>query len=359
MTQWSPGGISSRGQYLDEFENQLAAFTGARYAISVCNGTAALHLALKGLGIGAGDEVIVPDLTFAASASAVIHAGAEPVLVGVTADKWILDPESVEAALSPKTKAIMPVHLFGLPADMTVVNEIARANDLFVVEDAAEALGASWKGMSVGALGTAGCFSFYANKTVTTGEGGAIVTNDPILAQNYRILRDHGMSPERRYWHETPGFNFRLTNLQAAVGVAQMEKIEQILERKRLIFERYVRAFKDRSNLKIQAMWPHSKSGMWAFCLDLGGHRDSVAKALVRQGIETRNCFTALHQMPAFSDFRTVGDLSVGMNLGSNGLILPSGATLGAEDQDSVVETVLHTVNMIQEGTPMSCDEVG
>lgn len=342
------GWISSRGRFVEEFERQLEKFTGARCAISVCNGTAALTLAMKGLGIGSGDEVIVPDLTFAASASAVTHTGAEPVLTSVSNKCWTLDPDAVSAAISPRTKAIMPVHLFGLSADMTAINEIARKHELWVIEDAAEALGASWNGKPVGGIGTAGCFSFYANKTITTGEGGAIVTNDPDLARKYRILRDHGMSPERRYWHEVPGFNYRLTNLQAAVGVAQMKKIDVILEKKKRIFEAYVRAFRGQKNLRSQSILSRANNGMWAFCLAIAKGREVVENFLLKQNIETRHCFTALHQMPAFSKFRNVGDVSIGRELGNIGLMLPSGSTLTIEDQSRVIDGVLYAAESIE-----------
>lgn len=224
------GWISSQGGYLRKFEAALAEFLGVEHALAVSNGTVALHLALVTLGIGPGDEVIVPDLTFAASASAVIHAGATPVLVDVESTSWTLDLDKAASAIGPRTRAIMPVHLYGQPADMDGVKALADRHGLLVIEDAAEALGSTWKGRRVGTFGDASTFSFFANKIVTTGEGGMAVFADPAKAERARRLRDHGMNPEKRYWHDEIGFNYRMTNMQAAIGVAQMERIESFIK---------------------------------------------------------------------------------------------------------------------------------
>src|SRR6266496_1099800 len=222
------GWISSSGVYVDRFESSFAALCGVRHAVAVANGTVALHLALRAAGIGAGDEVIVPSLTFAATAAAVVHAGAAPVFVESTAHYWCMDPVAVEAALGPRTRAIIPVHLYGHPADMDALHEIARSRHLVVIEDAAEAHGARCRGRVVGSIGDLGCFSFYGNKIMTTGEGGMVTTNDSALATHMRFLKNHAMEPQRRYWHSEVGFNYRMTNLQAAVGCAQVERFQEL-----------------------------------------------------------------------------------------------------------------------------------
>jgi perosamine synthetase len=205
----------------------------------VANGTVALHLALHALGIGPGDEVIVPALSFVASANAVRYTGATPIFADVCPDDWCIDPSSVAALITPRTKAIMPVHLYGHPAAMDELQVLAERHNLLLVEDAAEAHGAAVHGVRTGAMGVIGSFSFYANKIITTGEGGMLTTGDGALAARCRMLRDHAMPPEKRYWHDEVGFNYRMTNLQAAVGVAQMERIEHFIARKREIAQQY------------------------------------------------------------------------------------------------------------------------
>src|SRR5262245_46655923 len=196
------GWVSSIGKYIDEFEAKFAAYCGTRYALAVSNGTTGLHLALAALGLGPGDEVIIPDLTFVATANAVAYTGATPVLADVDADTLCIDPDSVKSLISARTKAIIPVHLYGHPADMDVLTEIANANDIALIEDAAEAHGAEYKGRRVGGLSKCGVFSFYGNKVITTGEGGMLTTNDRDFYTIARRLRDHAMSPQRRYFHE-------------------------------------------------------------------------------------------------------------------------------------------------------------
>ena len=211
------GWVSSIGPYLERFEQAFAEYVGVTRAVAVSNGTVGLHLALYALGIGAGDEVIVPDLTFVATAHAVIQTGATPVFVDVEPDTWCMDPAAVREAITPRTRAVIPVHLYGHAADMSAINMLAEEYGLLVVEDAAEAHGAEISGQRVGGLGQVGVFSFYGNKIMTTGEGGMLTTNDSILADRLRYLKDHGMSPAERYYHTELAFNYRMTNLQAAV----------------------------------------------------------------------------------------------------------------------------------------------
>ncbi|MEM4522680.1 MAG: DegT/DnrJ/EryC1/StrS aminotransferase family protein, partial [Nitrososphaeria archaeon] len=233
------GWVSSKGRFIDEFESSFAKYVGVKYGIATSNGTAALHLALAGLNIGSDDEVIVPDLTFAATINAVLYTRAKPVIVDINPEYWCIDPTKLEKAITSKTKAIILVHLYGHPCDMEPIMEIAEQHNLYVIEDVAEAHGAEYKGRKVGSFGHISCFSFYGNKVITTGEGGMCLTNDREIAERIKILRDHGMSPEKRYWHDVIGFNYRMTNLQAALGLAQLGKIERFIEKKREIAKKY------------------------------------------------------------------------------------------------------------------------
>ncbi|KKM16310.1 hypothetical protein LCGC14_1687160, partial [marine sediment metagenome] len=219
------GWISSKGKFITEFENGFARYCGVKFGVTTSNGTAALHLALKALGIKEGDEIIIPDLTFVATASTVKYCNAKPVLVDIHPNYWCIHPEKIEEMITSKTKAIIPVHLYGNSCDMDPIMHIAREHDLYVIEDAAEAHGGKYKGKMLGSFGDISCFSFYANKTITTGEGGMCLTNDKDLAEKMINLRDHGMNKEKRYWHDIIGYNYRMTNLQAAVGVAQLAKL--------------------------------------------------------------------------------------------------------------------------------------
>ncbi|NQU99168.1 MAG: DegT/DnrJ/EryC1/StrS aminotransferase family protein, partial [Parcubacteria group bacterium] len=218
--------ISSKGKFITEFEENFAEYCGVKYGIATANGTVALHLALKALKISKGDEVIVPDLTFIATANVVTYCNAKPIFIDSNPDYWCIDPEKIEEKITTKTKAIIPVHLYGHPCDMDAITKIAKKYGLYVIEDAAEAHGAGYKGKKVGSFGDISCFSFYGNKIITTGEGGMCLTNNQKLAERMKILRDHGMSPDKRYWYDVIGFNYRMTNIQAAIGVAQLKKID-------------------------------------------------------------------------------------------------------------------------------------
>ena len=225
--------VSSSGKYIDKFEDKFSSYSDCSYGVTVSNGTVALHLAMVVLGIGEGDEVIIPDLTFAATINTVLHANATPVIVDVEESSWCIDPVEIEKAITSKTKAIIPVHLYGQSCDMGVIMDIAKRHNLKVVEDCAEAHGAMYDGRKVGSFGDIGCFSFYGNKVITTGEGGMCVTNNQELDEKMRALRDHGMSKTKRYWHDVIGYNYRLTNIQAAIGLAQLERIEDIHQNRR------------------------------------------------------------------------------------------------------------------------------
>ena len=224
--------ISSRGKYVPLFEDKLAEYTGARHAVSVCNGTVAIHLALLALGIGPGDEVIVPTLTYIASVNPIVIVGAKPVFVDSCRDSWQADPEDIRRKITPQTRAIIVVHLYGHPAKMDEIMRIAKEHDLFVIEDCAEAFASRYQGQHVGTFGDIGTFSFYANKTITTGEGGMVITNDGTLHDRMLRLKGQGLAKYRTYWHDIIGFNYRMTNICAAIGVAQLEQADSIVEKK-------------------------------------------------------------------------------------------------------------------------------
>jgi perosamine synthetase len=318
------GWVSSIGKYIDEFEAGFARYCGAEYALTASNGTTGLHLALAALGIGPGDEVIVPDLTFVASANAVAYTGATPVLADIDPDTLCLDPASVKSLLSPRTKAIMPVHLYGHPADMDALNEIASANGLAIVEDAAEAHGAEYRGRRVGGLGRCAVFSFYGNKVITTGEGGMLTTNDRELYLRARRLRDHAMHPERRYFHEERGFNYRITNLQAALGVAQLERIDDFLSRRTEIMDWYRSEIPTTDHVRLNRVKNWAKSAFWMVCLEVDWfdepRRDAFMKALKTRGIDSRPYFCTLSSMPMYRQ----AALPVAAKKAQVGLNLPS-----------------------------------
>jgi perosamine synthetase len=225
----SSGWISSSGHYVVSFEEKFAKFVGAKFATTTSNGTTALHLALLALGIGPGDEVIVPDLTFAATINAVLHCGATPIIVDIDKQSWCISVDCIKKVISEKTKCIIVVHLCGQVADMDAIMSLSKQNDLYVIEDCAEAHGAKFKENTVGSIGDIGCFSFFANKIITTGEGGMCVTQNNELYDKMRLIKNHGMSEEKKYWHTVIGYNYRMTNLQAAIGLAQLESINDYL----------------------------------------------------------------------------------------------------------------------------------
>jgi perosamine synthetase len=343
------GWISSAGPFVKRFEQMCAAFAGTRHAVSTSSGTTALHLALLALGIGPGDEVIVPTLTFVASANTVRYTGATPVLVDSERSTWTLDPAAVEAAITPRTKAIMVVHLYGHPADMDPILALARRHELAVIEDAAEAHGAEYRGKRVGGIGDIGVFSFYGNKIVTTGEGGMVMTNRDDLAASVQLLRDHGMSPERRYWHEVLGYNYRLTNLQAAVGVAQMEKIEDIIASKRSIARAYAQGLRDVPGVELppEAPWAGNVFWLYSILLDpprFGCTRDVFMEEMRDRGIDTRPLFPPVHTQPIYA---TGQSLPVAEDLAARGVSLPS----------SLEERVQHVISALRDVQRLSSRE--
>ncbi|GMV18733.1 MAG: perosamine synthetase [Polyangiaceae bacterium] len=342
------GWVSSIGPYLDRFERGFAEFCGVAHAVAVSNGTVALQLALRALGIGPGDEVLIPDLTFAATAHAVLDVGAVPVLVDVDPVTWCMDPRAVERALTARTRAIMPVHLYGHPADMDAIMAIAAPRKLLVIEDAAEAHGARIGSQRVGSFGVASAFSFYGNKLMTTGEGGALVTNDEALASRFRFLKDHGMSKERRYYHSELAFNYRMTNLQAALGVAQLEQVESFIQKKRLLMRWYREALDGVPGLTLNAEKPGTTNVYWMVSAVLGAElvasRDAVCSQLREVGVDTRPFFVPMGELPHLKGFRRCGATGdacpVAAKLSARGLNLPSGVSLTREDVDYVASAL-------------------
>lgn len=332
------GWVSSIGPYVDRFEAGFAEYVGVRHAVAVANGTVALHLTLHALGIGPGDEVILPDLTFAATAHAVLQTGATPVLADVEPSSWCLDPAAVRRAIGPRTRAILPVHLYGQAADLTALDALAHDAGAFLVEDAAEAHGATWAGRMVGSFGRASAFSFYGNKIITTGEGGMITTDDGDLAERMRFLKDHGMSKERRYFHTELAFNYRMTNLQAALGVAQLERIETFIAKKRLVQAWYREALDGVPGLALNPEVPASRNVCWmtSVLLPPEDRREEVARLLREQGVDSRPFFVPMSALPHLAGLRAVGaggeaSCPVAAELARRGLNLPSGCALSWE----------------------------
>jgi perosamine synthetase len=334
------GWVSSIGEYVTAFEDELASRCGVAHAIATSNGTTALHLALAVAGIGPEDEVIVPSLTFVATAAAVRYLGASPVFAESDAAHWCLDPTDVASRVTPRTRALVAVDLYGHPADMDALAEIATEHDLVVVEDAAEALGAVYRQRLAGGLGTLGVLSFYGNKLITTGEGGAVLTDDAALAERARLLRDHAMDPHRRYWHGEIGFNYRITNMQAALGVAQLERLDEFLAKKREIAAVYRAGLHDVPGVTLQEEAEWATSSWWMTTLRIepnGVGRDELAARLRADGVDSRPAFVPLHLLP---HLRQDGALPVAEAVGSEGLSLPSSTSLTASELEWVIGSV-------------------
>lgn len=339
--------ISSTGPFLQRFEKEFAGLCGTRSAIGVCNGTVALHLALLALDVRPGDEVLVPSLTYIATANACRYVGAEPVFVDVDPETWCIDPKMLEASITRRTKGIIPVHLYGHPADMDAINHIAAVHGLWVVEDAAEAHLARYKGRPTGGLATMSTFSFYGNKIFTCGEGGAITLDDPPLELRTRTLRGQGMDPLRRYYFPVTGYNFRMTNLAAALLCAQLERREQIIGRRREIFAAYRQAMEGIPGIGFQPRAAWAEPAPWLFCITVdekqfGRSRDELMALLAEQGIETRPFFLALHRLPPFREEsgRRNEVLPVTDRLSGAGMNLPTYAALTSGDIGQIAEAI-------------------
>jgi perosamine synthetase len=334
--------VSSVGKYVTEFEKQFAEFCGTDHAVTCSNGTTALHLALLVLGVKAGDEVIVPTLTYVATANAVVYCGARPVFVDGEPVTWNMDPDQIESLITTRTKGIIVVHLFGHPVDMDPIMEIARRHGLFVLEDAAEAHGAEYKNRRVGSIGNAATFSFFGNKIITTGEGGMVTTNDRALADEIRRLKNHGMDPERKFWFATIGYNYRLTNLASAIGLAQLEKIDWHLKQRRLVARWYREFLSDVPGLTWQAEMDWAHHVWWLFTVILDQRiclsRFEVIDRLMAYGVEARQIVYPITQLPPYQDTARDHCYSVADRIVDRGIQLPTWSGLTRDDVDYICQ---------------------
>jgi perosamine synthetase len=349
------GWISSSGPLIDEFEQKWSQYCGRKYGVSVCNGTAALQAAIEALHLTKGDEVILPTFTIISCASAILYAGGTPVLVDVDPRTWTMDVAQVAEKITSRTKAIMVVHIYGHPADLDPIIALADRHGLAIIEDAAEAHGAEYlsgrtttapQWRRCGSFGTASCFSFYANKLITTGEGGMVLADDPGLAGKLRSLRNLCFQTERRFSHEELGFNFRFTNIQAALGLAQLERMDKIVAKKRWMGQEYTNRLQGIAGLQLPVEEPWARSVYWMYGVvlseDTGMDASAFARKLVDRGIETRPFFLGMHEQPVFQRrglFK--GErYPIAERLAQRGLYLPSGMALTEEQLRCVVETV-------------------
>ena len=339
------GWVSSIGKYVTRFEDDFARFCGVKHGIATSNGTTALHLALVTLGIGPGDEVIVPTLTFVATANVVAYTGAKPVFADSEPRTWNMDPNDVARKITPATRAIIPVHLYGHPVDMDAVNALARERNLVVIEDAAEAHGAEYKGKRVGALSRVGAFSFYGNKIVTSGEGGMLTPTDDALTERLQFLRDHAMSPTRRYWHPEIGYNYRITNIQAALGVAQMERVDEFVARKRAIAKLYTELLDGIPGVHLPPEEPWAKNVYWMYSILIDDTarlpRDELMRRMKTRGVDSRPFFHSIHTMPPYA---TGQSLPVAERLSRQGINLPSSCALTDDDVRRVARVIRETL---------------
>jgi perosamine synthetase len=342
----STGWISSEGHFIHDFEERWAAYCGMSHGVAVSNGTVALEIAVACLGLQPGDEVILPSFTIISCAQAVTLAGLKPVLVDCDPRTWCMDVSQVEARITPRTRALMPVHIYGHPVDMDPLQALARKYDLVIIEDAAEAHGASYKDRKCGGLGDLSCFSFYANKIITTGEGGMVLTRDPDQAEKLRELRNLCFKKERRFLHTELGHNYRLTNLQAAIGLAQLEKIEESLAQKRWMGAAYTQRLKHLRSLQlpVEEAWATNVYWMYGLVLDLTTGMDAVefARRLAELGVMTRPFFLGMHEQPVFHQMGLFLDekYPVTERIARQGLYLPSGMTLTEAQLSQVCEAV-------------------
>lgn len=336
-TNW----ISSGGKYIKEFENKFESLIDAKYALTTSNGTASLHLALAAIGIKEGDEVIIPNLTFVSTANVIRYCNATPVLIDVKKNTACIDPTLIEKKISDRTKAIIPVHLYGNVADMQSIMNIAKRNNLFVIEDAAEAHGAMYKNEYVGTIGDVGCFSFFGNKIITTGEGGMCVTKNRELYDKMFLLKNHGMSPTERFYHSVIGFNYRMTNIQAAVGLAQVENFEKIISIRDQQYLKYFKRLSGVEGISFLESEPSTRSVNWMFSILIEDEfplsRDETITYLEKMSIETRPFFKLMSKMPPYLDDLLYENSE---ELSNKGLNLPSSASLSDGDIEKICDII-------------------
>lgn len=343
------GWISSSGKFVAKFEEEFAKYCDTKYGVAVTNGTAALHLGLKALGVGEGDEVIIPDFTMIATAFAVCYTGAVPIFVDSDKDTWNIDWSKIEEKITPKTKAIIPVHIFGYPCEMDEINEIAKRHNLYVLEDAAESHGALYKGRKTGSLGDIAAFSFYANKILTTGEGGAVVTNNEDFYKQVKYYKNmcFPLDGPRNYIHNDIGFNYRMSNIHAAIALAQVEKADEYREMRIKNGTLYRDLLQDVDGISFQKEESHSTNVYWMNSVKLdpkkfGRDREEVVTLLKEKGIDTRVLFVGMHRQPSLLKYgvSAKGDFSASDDLAANGFYLPSASSL----QESDIEYICNTI---------------
>lgn len=349
------GWISSAGRFIDQFEKGWATYCGRKYGVAVCNGTVSLQAAVATLDLQPLDEVIMPTFTIISCAQAVVSCGGKPILVDCEPRTWTVDVTQVEAKITPRTRALMPVHIYGHPVDMDPLMKLAKKHGLVVIEDAAEVHGAEYLSQRAGpdanwrrcgSFGEMSSFSFYANKLITTGEGGMIVTDDPALAKRLASLRNLCFQPQQRFYHEELGFNFRMTNLQAALGVAQMERMEEIIAQKQWMGRAYTEALQDIEQLELQVTEPWARSVYWMYGVVLkeDARMDAVefARRLRQRGVDTRPFFLGMHEQPVFHQRGWYRDerYPVAERIARRGLYLPSGLALTSSQLEQTAETV-------------------
>lgn len=323
-----------------EFEQGIASLTEAKHAIAVCNGTAALYCILKAIGIGHGDEVIVPDMTFVASSNAVVMAGAKPVFAPINKQTLDFDYTLLPTRIGASTKAIMPVHLYGRSSDMSAIMGFAKEFNLLVVEDAAQAIGVKFENQHVGYFGVAGAISLYGNKTITCGEGGIILTEDDHIAEVCRQLKNHGRSSRGTFVHEHIGFNFSITEMQSAVGIAQLRKLPAIIQRKQEIYDKYIEALADVPQLKPLPLDPRCQPVHW-FTSFYAEDRASLAASLETCGIQTRLFFCPLHMQPCYQGWvDNKAEYSASVEAYAEGISLPSSFILSQEEQSLIIDMI-------------------
>ena len=327
----------SGGEFVNKFESDFARLIGTKYAVTTSNGTTALHLALLAADIGPGDEVIVPAFTFVAPANVALQTGAKPVYVDIDPKTWCIDVNEVEKGITDRTKAIIPVHIYGNVCQMEALMRIAKDNEIYVIEDVAEAALSKYRGKSAGSFGHLGCFSFQATKTITMGEGGAVLTNDEELIERMRIMRNHGMREGKRYWHDVVGYNYRLTNLQAALGCAQLDNADRIVSDKVRVYKRYFENLSNLPGIDFQHISKEVEPVMWAVAIRISqeyfkGDRDFLMTELVKRNIETRPGFYPFSAMPLYN----AAPLPIAKVVGRNVISLPSFPSLSDENIDYI-----------------------
>lgn len=340
------GWISSAGKFIEQFETKWSEYCGMQYGIAVSSGTAALQAAVGCIDLKSGDEVIMPTFTIISCALAVIYNGGKPVLVDADPKTWTMDVSQIESKITSRTRAIMPVHIYGHPCDMNPIIELAKKYELVVIEDAAEAHGAEYKDKKCGGLGDISCFSFYANKIITTGEGGMVLTNNEEYAKKARSLRNLCFRQDRRFYHTELGYNFRLTNIQAAIGLAQLERIDELVEKKRWIGQAYNEKLKDVSGLilPVEESWAKNVYWMYGILLDdkTGMNANEIAIRLRENGVNTRPFFLGMHEQPVFHQMGLFKDESyhVAEKIARQGLYLPSGLTLKEKEIKKITKAI-------------------